>query len=144
MVDIVDRATRSRMMSGIRGKDTTPERIVRSYLHRQGLRFSLHGRQLPGRPDLVLPKHGVVVFVHGCFWHRHPGCRYAYHPKTRKTFWSAKFNENVARDRRNVRALRAMGWQVFVVWECALSPGKLGLLARRIRHPQTSTSSKRP
>jgi DNA mismatch endonuclease (patch repair protein) len=133
MADSVDRATRSRMMAGIRGRDTTPERIVRSHLHRAGLRFRLHESRLSGRPDIVLPRWGAVVFVHGCYWHRHPGCRFATTPSTRVEFWTRKFAENVARDRRNVRALRRAGWRVFVVWECSLSPSALDRLVRRIR-----------
>lgn len=133
MADIVDRATRSRMMAGIRGRDTTPERIVRSHLHRAGLRFGLHDSRLSGRPDIVLPKWGAVVFVHGCYWHRHRGCRFATTPSTRVEFWNRKFAENVARDRRNVRALRRGGWRVFVVWECSLTPSRLDALVTRIR-----------
>ena len=134
MVDIVDKATRSRMMSGIRGRDTRPEKLVRSYLHRAGLRFALHKRGLPGRPDIVLPRYSAVVLVHGCYWHRHAGCRYATTPGTNRAFWRAKFAENVARDRRNLRDLRAMGWRPFVVWECGLTDSKLELLVTRIRN----------
>jgi DNA mismatch endonuclease (patch repair protein) len=133
MADIVDRATRSRMMAGIRGRDTTPERIVRSHLHRAGLRFRLHESRLSGRPDIVLPRWGAVVFVHGCYWHRHPGCRFATTPSTRVDFWMRKFAENVARDRRNIRALRRAGWRVFVVWECRTSSRALDALVRGIR-----------
>lgn len=133
MTDIVDRATRSRMMSGIGGRDTSPELIVRSHLHRAGLRFSLHARDLPGRPDLVLPKWNAVVFVHGCFWHRHPGCQFAATPKSNRAFWTTKFEANVARDERNIRELRRLGWRVRVVWECALSPGRLDSIVRWIR-----------
>lgn len=105
-------------MSRIRGRNTSPERLVRSVLHRMGYRFRLHGRDLPGRPDIVLPKHRTVVFVHGCFWHRHPRCRFAYTPKTRVGFWTGKFEENIERDRRVRRRLRNLGWHVIVVWEC--------------------------
>jgi DNA mismatch endonuclease (patch repair protein) len=118
MVDSLTPEERSRMMAKIRGANTKPELVVRSYLHRQGLRFRLHGRKLPGRPDIVLPKFNALVFVHGCFWHRHPNCRYAYSPKSRTGFWTQKFVENVARDRQNVDALQAAGWRVFVIWEC--------------------------
>lgn len=134
MADIVDRATRSQMMAGIRGRDTTPERIVRSHLHRAGLRFRLHASRLPGRPDIVLPKWNAVVFVHGCYWHRHPGCRFATTPATRVAFWTRKFADNVARDRRNARALRREGWRVFVIWECSLTPRSLDRLVARIRN----------
>jgi DNA mismatch endonuclease (patch repair protein) len=105
-------------MSRIRGKDTEPEKLVRSALHRAGYRFRLHSKQFPGRPDIMLPKHRTVVFVHGCFWHRHRGCRFAYTPKSRIAFWNAKFDGNVARDRRNARELRKLGWKVVTVWEC--------------------------
>lgn len=125
MTDVVDKETRSRMMAGIRGKDTAPELALRYALHRAGLRFRLHARKLPGRPDIVLPKWRAVVLVHGCFWHRHPGCRYATNPSTRPEFWSAKFAGNVERDARNHSALRALGWRMATVWECALSKDRL-------------------
>lgn len=118
MVDVVDVATRSRMMSGIRGANTRPEMIVRRYLHARGLRFRLHVRGLPGRPDIVLPKHGAIVEVKGCFWHQHPSCRYAVSPKTNAVFWRDKLASNVARDRRTARTLRALGWRVMTIWEC--------------------------
>ena len=105
-------------MSRIRGADTKPERAVRSLLHRCGFRFRLHRKDLPGRPDIVLPKHHAVILVHGCFWHRHEGCRFAYTPKSRAEFWEKKFSENVARDRRNVGALGNLGWRWLIVWEC--------------------------
>lgn len=119
----MDRLTKERRswnMSRISGKDTSPERGVRSILHRLGYRFRLHSQSLPGKPDVVLPKYGTVVFVHGCFWHRHRGCPYVYAPKTRKEFWSRKFAGNVERDRRVARELRRLGWQVLIVWECEL------------------------
>lgn len=137
MADIVDRATRSRMMSGIGGKNTAPELIVRRFLHGRGLRFRLHHKNLPGRPDIVLPRHGVVVLVHGCFWHRHPGCRYTTTPGSNREFWVEKFRANVARDSRNLRDLRRLGWRPLVVWECSLSPQRLEALVRRIRGPET-------
>ena len=118
MTDRLSRERRSWNMSRIRGRDTAPEKQVRSALHRAGYRFRLHSKQLPGRPDVVLPKYCTVVFVHGCFWHRHKGCRYAYTPKSRVAFWKAKFDSNVERDRRNVRELRRLGWKVVKVWEC--------------------------
>lgn len=120
MTDVVDRATRSRMMSGIGPKDTLPEMIVRRYLHSAGLRFKIHDRRLVGRPDLVLPRYRTVVFVHGCFWHRHGGCRLASTPGTNRRFWLKKFAGNVARDSQNERDLLSMGWQVMVIWECEL------------------------
>ena len=113
-------SVRSRNMAAIRGKDTAPELAVRRILHAMGLRFRLHRKDLPGRPDIVLPKHRTVVFVHGCFWHRHEDCRYTTTPKTRQEFWQAKFAANVERDRRNRTDLQQLGWRVIVVWECEL------------------------
>jgi DNA mismatch endonuclease (patch repair protein) len=134
MPDIVDPVTRSRMMSGIRGRNTGPELAVRHHLHRAGLRYRLHGRRLPGRPDIVLPRYRAVVFVHGCFWHRHAGCRYAYQPKSNVEFWNAKFRENVERDSRVEEALSSSGWTVHVVWGCqAGDSGVLRQLADTIR-----------
>ena len=118
MTDIVDSKRRSELMAGIKGRDTGPERRVRRIAHRMGLRFRLHRKDLPGRPDLVLPKHRLAVFVHGCFWHRHEGCKYAYTPKSRVAFWSEKFAANVARDARQEAALKALRWRVLVIWEC--------------------------
>ena len=118
MTDIVDSQRRSVMMAGIRGRDTKPELVVRRIAHKLGRRFRLHRKDLPGRPDLIFPRHRLAVFVHGCFWHRHDGCRYAYTPKSRIGFWTKKFAQNVARDRRNEEALRDLGWRVLVIWEC--------------------------
>lgn len=118
LVDVVDSATRSRMMAGIRSKDTLPEMRVRQYLHATGMRFRLHDRELPGRPDIVLPKHGVAIFIHGCFWHRHQGCRYATTPSSNVAFWQHKFTSNVQRDTRKEELLRSHGWTPLVVWEC--------------------------
>lgn len=120
MVDIVDPITRSRMMSGIKGKDTKPEMILRKYLHSQGLRFRLHGKDLPGRPDLTLPKYKVAVFVHGCFWHSHYGCKYAVTPASNQKFWGEKLAKNVVRDQLVVGKLVDLGWRVLVVWECGI------------------------
>jgi DNA mismatch endonuclease (patch repair protein) len=107
------------MMSGIGGQNTKPEMIVRKALFAAGFRFRLHRKDLPGRPDIVLPKHQVVVFVHGCFWHSHPGCSNARIPTSRREFWEAKLAVNVERDRRATEALLSAGWRVLVVWECA-------------------------
>ncbi len=143
MTDRLSRERRSWNMSRIRGKNTVPEKQVRSSLHRAGYRFRLHPKQLPGRPDVVLPKYRTVVFVHGCFWHRHKGCRYAYTPKSRVAFWNAKFESNVERDRRNSRELRRLGWKVVTVWECEAGhpdrwlrrlPGRLGRQVPEIPH----------
>ncbi|MBN8279239.1 MAG: DNA mismatch endonuclease Vsr [Gammaproteobacteria bacterium] len=125
MTDVVDAATRSRMMSGIRGANTKPERYVRSLLHRRGFRFRLHARDLPGRPDIVLPRYRAVLLVHGCFWHGHD-CPLFRLPATRRDFWGAKIERNRANDRKAATALRATGWRVGTVWECAMrGPGAL-------------------
>lgn len=119
MADIVDPATRSRMMSGIGGRNTKPEIIVRKALFAAGFRFRLHRKDLPGRPDIVLPGRRIAVFVHGCFWHAHRGCRYAKTLASRREIWEAKLAANVERDRRAINALLSAGWRVLVVWECA-------------------------
>lgn len=109
---------RSKIMRSVSAKDTRPELLVRSLLHRLGLRFRLHRKSLPGSPDIVLPKYRTVVFVHGCFWHRHSGCRYASTPKTRQEFWLSKFDANVKRDARKEAQLCELGWRILVIWEC--------------------------
>lgn len=132
MTDIVDKQARSRMMAGIKSKDTKPELLVRHYLHRAGFRFRLHSKQLPGKPDIVLPKYRAAVFVHGCFWHSHQGCKYAYQPRTRTEFWEQKFHRNVERDQEVRRALLHDGWRVMIVWECGLRKNEIrekGLLS---------------
>lgn len=105
-------------MSRVRGKDTTPELRVRKAAHAMGLRFRLHRRDLPGTPDLIFPKYKMAVFVHGCFWHRHPDCRKASTPKSRTEYWQAKFDANVTRDAQVTEKLEAMGWRARVLWEC--------------------------
>jgi DNA mismatch endonuclease, patch repair protein len=116
--DIVDQATRSRMMSGIRGKDTKPELEVRRFLHRLGFRYRIHDKHLPGHPDIVLPRYRTVVFVHGCFWHQHPGCKLAAKPGTNAEFWRDKLRGNVERDARSIQRLSELGWRSVTVWEC--------------------------
>ena len=116
--DVVTPEQRSRNMSKIRGKNTKPEMIVRSTCHELGLRYRLHRKDLPGTPDLVFPKYRLCLFVHGCFWHRHPGCKYAYTPKSRLDFWLPKLAKNIERDSKAQRALEAAGWRVSVIWEC--------------------------
>ena len=120
MPDIVDRATRSRMMAGIVSRDTVPELLLRRALHARGIRNRLHDRSLLGTPDLVFRRFRAVCFIHGCFWHRHADCRYATTPATRAEFWQAKFRANVERDGRNRLELLEEGWRVAFVWECAL------------------------
>jgi DNA mismatch endonuclease (patch repair protein) len=122
MTDVHTPATRSYNMSQIKGKNTKPELLVRQYLHAQGLRYRLHDKKLPGKPDLVLPKYKTVVFVHGCFWHKHEGCRYFVVPKTRTEFWLNKIGKNVINDERQQAELTAAGWKVLTVWECELKP----------------------
>jgi DNA mismatch endonuclease (patch repair protein) len=107
-------------MARIRGKNTRPERLLRGALHRMGVRFRLHRKDLPGRPDIVVPRYHAVIFVHGCFWHRHRGCVLAYQPKTRVAFWNRKFEENLMRDRGHAQTLGRDDWRVGVVWECSL------------------------
>lgn len=121
MTDRLTGKERSWNMSRIRSRNTRPEIIARSILHCLGYRFRLHRNDLPGSPDIVLPKYRTVIFAHGCFWHRHKNCRYAYNPKSRTGFWRKKFRENVERDKRTRLALRRSGWKVIVVWECELN-----------------------
>lgn len=120
-------------MSRVRGENTTPELTVRKYLHALGFRYRLHVKELPGKPDIVLPKYRTVVFVHGCFWHRHRGCRYASMPKSNVKFWIKKFKLNVARDKRNAVALRKAGWRCLTIWGCETKLNEnLDRLAERI------------
>lgn len=130
MADTLTSERRSWNMSRIRGRNTGPERRLRSLLHRAGFRFRLHAKQLPGRPDVVLTRYRTVIFVHGCFWHRHPGCRNATTPSTRREFWQEKFDGNVSRDARNRAALEATGWTVLTVWECELKVDAEGVVHR--------------
>lgn len=133
MTDTVSEAKRSEVMSSIRSEDTKPEWILRCGLHRMGFRYCLHDRRLPGTPDLVFPKYRTVIFVHGCFWHRHEGCRRATFPKTRQDFWAEKFARNVERDARNRAELERAGWRVLVVWECELEDDTEATLERTAR-----------
>lgn len=131
MVDVVDKATRSRMMSGIRSKNTLPEKQIRSALHRRGFRFRLNQASLPGKPDLVLKKFNAVIFIHGCFWHGH-NCKLFKWPSTNKSFWHKKIERNRDKDAEVLVALKKSGWRVMVIWECALK-GK----AQIAKHPHT-------
>jgi len=120
MSDVHSPQQRSFNMSRIRGRDTKPELLVRSHLHRLGFRFRLNVRELPGKPDIVLPKYRTVVFVHGCFWHRHPGCRYATIPKHNAEFWEKKFKRTQERDSEAEKKLKTLGWGVQILWECSI------------------------
>jgi len=116
---------RSWNMSRIRSKNTKPEILVRKAIHAKGYRFRLHEKKLPGKPDLVLAKHRLVIFVNGCFWHRHQGCRLSTTPKSNTDFWERKFSDNMQRDERNKKKLQALGWRVQVIWECETRDSKL-------------------
>jgi DNA mismatch endonuclease (patch repair protein) len=130
MADRVTREKRSWIMSRVRRADTKPEVVVRSTLHRMGYRFRLHDPRLPGRPDIVLRRHNAVIFVNGCFWHRHRACKKMTTPKVRKRFWVEKFKRNMERDRKNYRLLRRQGWRILVLWECQVDD--IPTLGRRI------------
>lgn len=112
---------RHRNMAAVKGKNTKPEIAVRKLLHKLGYRFRLHRKDLPGNPDIVLPKHKTVIFIHGCFWHRHTGCKYASTPSSNTVFWEKKFEENVARDRKNIEKLETLGWKVITIWGCEVN-----------------------
>ena len=131
MVDKLDSAKRSWNMSRIRGKDTKPELAVRKALHAKGFRFRLHVKKLPGKPDIVLPKWRSVVFVHGCFWHRHEGCPDTTTPKTRTEWWQRKFAKNVENDTRKREALKRLGWRVLIVWECEVDKVDIAELIKK-------------
>ncbi|MGU9855293.1 very short patch repair endonuclease [Pseudomonas sp. LF245] len=119
-MDVVSKDVRSKMMANIHGTNTVPEMKVRKLLHKNGFRYRLHPRELPGRPDIVLPRYHLCILIHGCFWHRHPGCRYATTPSSREDFWRSKFEQNVNRDTRNRHELLQQGWRVFELWECGI------------------------
>jgi len=125
MADVHDKATRSYNMSRIKGKDTKPEMIVRRFLHANGFRYRLHVKGLPGKPDIVLPKYRTVIFVHGCFWHGHEGCKYFKIPGTRTEWWREKIERNKDNDKKAIKALRNSGWTVISIWECRLKPAIL-------------------
>ncbi|MNX55641.1 Very short patch repair protein [compost metagenome] len=130
LMDIVTPEKRSRMMAGIKGKNTKPELVVRKLVHGMGFRYRLHRKDLPGSPDLVFPRLKKVIFVHGCFWHRHTGCRFAYTPKSNAQFWLDKLEGNIRRDGQAVMALDILGWQVLIVWECEVAD--LPALTRKV------------
>jgi DNA mismatch endonuclease (patch repair protein) len=118
MADTVTKEVRSRIMSSVRQWDTSAERLVRSFLHAQGFRFRLHRRDLPGSPDIVLPRYRTVIFVHGCFWHQHRSCQKARRPSSNKDYWDRKLDENVQRDKKKANELRKLGWKVITIWQC--------------------------
>ena len=120
MTDHLTTQQRSWNMSRIKSKDTKPEKMVRSLLHKMGYRFRIHKKVLPGNPDIVLPKYKTVIFVHGCYWHRHKGCKFAFMPKTKVDFWEKKFVQNLNRDRRKQKELQDLGWHIIIIWECEL------------------------
>ena len=124
-MDTLTKEKRSWNMSKIRSKNTKPEIAVRSKLHKAGYRFRLHVKGLPGKPDIVLPKHNTIIFINGCFWHRHKGCEYAYKPKTRVDFWNQKLNRNIKRQDEVIKELRGLEWKVLVIWECEVGNEKL-------------------
>lgn len=124
MRDVHDKATRSYNMSRIKAKDTKPEWLVRKYLHANGLRYRLHNKTLPGKPDLTLSKYHTVIFVNGCFWHGHEGCKNFVLPKTRTEWWQDKIEETIKRDNKAINDLKERGWNSIVIWECELKPGK--------------------
>lgn len=124
MADVHTKKQRSYNMSRIKGKNTKPEMLVRTFLHANGYRYKLHDKKLPGTPDIVLPKYHTVIFVHGCFWHGHANCKYFVVPKTRTQWWTDKINRNKTNDEKAVKALRKDGWKVITVWECDLKPAK--------------------
>lgn len=132
MADIVSSETRSRMMAAVPRHDTKPERVVRRLLHSMGYRFRLHSKELPGTPDIVLPRHRVAIFVHGCFWHQHPSCPKARRPAGNSGYWEKKLDDNIARDLRVLPALEAKGWHPITVWQCELKD--LTSLAERLRY----------
>lgn len=124
MVDIVDSATRSRMMSNIKGRNTKPELLIRSFLHAQGFRFRIHRKDLPGKPDIVLPKYKAIIFIHGCFWHGHQNCRLFKLPGSRTEFWEAKISKNQDNDLKTKELLLNSGWRICTIWECAVRRSK--------------------
>ena len=133
MVDLLAKEKRSWNMSRIKGKDTKPELILRTLLHKKGFRFRLHDKNLPGRPDIVLPRYRTLIFVNGCFWHRHSGCKYAYTPKSRQEFWQEKFTNTVIRDKKKTKNLQDMGWRVLTAWECELEKDPGNVIERIIK-----------
>ena len=133
MADKHSKEVRSYNMSQIKGKNTKPEMLVRKYLHAQGFRYRLHSKSLSGKPDIVLPKYKTLIFVHGCFWHGHKGCKYFVLPKTNTDFWLHKINGNITNDSKVIKALKKDGWKVLVIWECDLKKKMETTLANLVR-----------
>lgn len=137
MADVHTKEQRSYNMSRIKGKDTKPEMLVRKFLHANGYRYRLHDKRLPGKPDIVLPKYKTVIFIHGCFWHGHSGCRYYVVPKTRTEWWLNKINRNIANDYKAIKTLKKDRWKIITLWECDLKPVKaqktLSMLLKRLQ-----------
>jgi len=132
-MDKISREKRSWNMSRIKGKDSNPELQVRSYLHRNGLRYRINKKDIPGKPDITLKKYNTLIFVDGCFWHRHKGCKYAYNPKSRREFWETKFRNNIQRDKIVNRELKNSGWIVHRIWECQINEKNLKTLVEKIK-----------
>jgi len=130
-VDVFSKDKRSRIMSKVKGKNTKPELVVRSLLHKMGYRFRLHRRDLPGNPDIVLPKYKKIIFVHGCFWHGHEGCPRSKRPTSNEDFWNKKLNRTICRDKENFTRLKEAGWSTYVVWTCELKD--LDLLKNKLK-----------
>lgn len=133
MTDVHDSRTRSYNMSRIKGKDTKPEMLVRKFLFADGFRYRLHDKKLPGKPDIVLPKYKTVIFVNGCFWHGHEGCKYYVIPKTRTDWWVNKINHNKANDLKTKQSLKKKGWKVVVIWECELKSSKIQKTLKKLK-----------
>lgn len=142
MADVHTKEIRSFNMSRIRSKDTKPEILIRRFLHARGFRFRLHDRRLAGKPDIVLPKYHTVIFVHGCFWHGHAGCRYFVIPKTRTEWWMEKFSGNQIKDEQSVKTLTEQGWHIIVVWECELKKNAVTDTFNRIENQLRSFADK--
>ncbi|NLO72054.1 MAG: DNA mismatch endonuclease Vsr [Porphyromonadaceae bacterium] len=134
MADVHDKATRSYNMSRIKGTDTKPEMLLRKYLHAHGIRYRLHNKNLPGKPDLTLAKYHTVIFVNGCFWHGHKGCKYFVLPKTRTEWWRDKIEETIKRDIKAMKDLKESGWNSTVIWECELKPEKRNTTLENLYH----------
>ena len=141
MVDIFSRKKRSEIMAKIRGKETKPEIIVRKFLFSKGFRFRKNVKKMPGTPDIVLPKYNTVVFIHGCFWHRHKNCKKAELPETRYEFWKKKIDGNAERDKKNVRQLKKVGWKVIVLWQCQIEKKQSDKWQKSLIEKLTSTST---